>query len=74
MNTKVYGRTTDDLVLINRAMDEINEAFPNTFCSVSPPTQLIIAIWIDYLKINIQQVGISIQYLKYYLHSFIYYC
>uniref|UniRef100_A0A1X7SKG1 NIDO domain-containing protein n=1 Tax=Amphimedon queenslandica TaxID=400682 RepID=A0A1X7SKG1_AMPQE len=31
-------------------MDQINEGFPNTFCSTSPPTQLIIATWIDYLK------------------------
>ncbi|XP_019858822.1 PREDICTED: uncharacterized protein LOC109587042 [Amphimedon queenslandica] len=31
-------------------MNQINEEFPNTFCSTSPPTQLIIATWIDYLK------------------------
>uniref|UniRef100_A0A1X7T740 NIDO domain-containing protein n=1 Tax=Amphimedon queenslandica TaxID=400682 RepID=A0A1X7T740_AMPQE len=31
-------------------MNQINEGFPNTFCSTSPPTQLIIATWIDYLK------------------------
>uniref|UniRef100_A0A1X7TWA5 NIDO domain-containing protein n=1 Tax=Amphimedon queenslandica TaxID=400682 RepID=A0A1X7TWA5_AMPQE len=49
-NTEVYGRTTADPGLINRAMDQINEAFPNTFCSTSPPTQLIIATWIDFQK------------------------
>ncbi|XP_019857294.1 PREDICTED: uncharacterized protein LOC109585607 isoform X2 [Amphimedon queenslandica] len=49
-NNKVYGRTTDDPGLINRAMDQINEGFPNTFCSTSLPTQLIIGTWIDYLK------------------------
>ncbi|XP_019857605.1 PREDICTED: uncharacterized protein LOC109585903 [Amphimedon queenslandica] len=49
-NTKVYGRTTADPGLINRAMDQINEAFPYAFCRTSPPTQLIIATWIDYLK------------------------
>ncbi|XP_019856727.1 PREDICTED: sushi, nidogen and EGF-like domain-containing protein 1 [Amphimedon queenslandica] len=48
--TKVFGRTTNDPALIKRAMGQINEAFPNTFCSTSPPTQLIIATWIDYLK------------------------
>ncbi|XP_019857604.1 PREDICTED: uncharacterized protein LOC109585902 [Amphimedon queenslandica] len=49
-NTIVYGRTTADPGLINRATDQINEAFPYTFCSTSPPTQLIIATWIDQLK------------------------
>ncbi|XP_019862823.1 PREDICTED: uncharacterized protein LOC109591545 [Amphimedon queenslandica] len=47
---KIYGRTTADSGLIKRAMDQINEGFPNTFCSTSPPTQLIIATWIDYEK------------------------
>ncbi|XP_019857733.1 PREDICTED: uncharacterized protein LOC109586010 [Amphimedon queenslandica] len=50
LNTKIYGRITTDQVLVKRAMDQINEEFPNTFCSTSPPTQLIIATWIDYLK------------------------
>ncbi|XP_019859622.1 PREDICTED: uncharacterized protein LOC109587842 [Amphimedon queenslandica] len=54
-NTKVYGRTTTDPVLLKRAMDQINEAFPNTFCSTSPPTQLIIATWIDFLKFDSNQ-------------------
>uniref|UniRef100_A0A1X7SJD2 NIDO domain-containing protein n=1 Tax=Amphimedon queenslandica TaxID=400682 RepID=A0A1X7SJD2_AMPQE len=54
-NNKVYGRTTDDPGLINRAMDQINEGFPNTFCSTSPPTQLIIGTWIDYLKTGSNQ-------------------
>ncbi|XP_019853604.1 PREDICTED: uncharacterized protein LOC109582948 [Amphimedon queenslandica] len=49
-NTKIYGRTTADPGLMNRAMDQINEAFPYTFCSTSPPTQLIVGTWIDYLK------------------------
>ena len=57
---KYYGRTTDDSVLINGAMDQINEAFPNTFCSVSPSTQLIIVTWIDYQKTDTQQVSILI--------------
>ncbi|XP_019859865.1 PREDICTED: uncharacterized protein LOC109588119 [Amphimedon queenslandica] len=51
-NTKIYGRTTTDPGLINRAMNQINEGFPNTFCSTSPPTQLIIGTWIDYGKDN----------------------
>ncbi|XP_019854860.1 PREDICTED: uncharacterized protein LOC109583822 [Amphimedon queenslandica] len=54
-NNKVYGRATDDSILIKRAMDQINEAFPNTFCSTSPPTQLIIATWIDYIKTSSNQ-------------------
>uniref|UniRef100_A0A1X7TXA4 NIDO domain-containing protein n=1 Tax=Amphimedon queenslandica TaxID=400682 RepID=A0A1X7TXA4_AMPQE len=54
-NTKAYGRTTADPGLINRAMDQINEGFPNTFCSTSPPTQLIIGTWIDYLKTGSNQ-------------------
>ncbi|XP_019857614.1 PREDICTED: uncharacterized protein LOC109585911 [Amphimedon queenslandica] len=49
-NTIVYGRTTADPGLIKRAMDQINEAFPYTFCSTSPPTQLIIGTWIDHRK------------------------
>ena len=57
-NTKVYGRTTDDPVLIKRTMDLINEGFPNTFCSASPPTRLMIATWIDYLKDNSNPVSI----------------
>ncbi|XP_019858214.1 PREDICTED: uncharacterized protein LOC109586465 [Amphimedon queenslandica] len=49
-NTKIYGRSTNDAVLIKRAMNQINEGFPNTFCSTSPPSRLIIATWIDYQK------------------------
>ena len=41
-------------------MDQINEAFPNTFCSASPPTQLIIVTWIDHEKTDTQQVSILI--------------
>uniref|UniRef100_A0A1X7TUY0 NIDO domain-containing protein n=1 Tax=Amphimedon queenslandica TaxID=400682 RepID=A0A1X7TUY0_AMPQE len=54
-NTKTYARTTADPGLIQRAMDQINEGFPNTFCSASSPTQLIIATWIDYLKAGLNQ-------------------
>uniref|UniRef100_A0A1X7T7N5 NIDO domain-containing protein n=1 Tax=Amphimedon queenslandica TaxID=400682 RepID=A0A1X7T7N5_AMPQE len=55
INTKAYGRTTTDPVLINRAVDQINEGFPNTFCSTSPPTQIIIATWIDFQKFDSNQ-------------------
>ena len=59
-NTKIYGRTTADPLLIKKAMDQINEAFPNTFCSTSPPTQLIVATWIDFLQTNSNSVSILI--------------
>ena len=41
-------------------MDQINEGFPNTFCSTAPSTQLIIGTWIDYLKDNSNPVSILI--------------
>ena len=56
-NTILYGRTTDDQVLIKRSMDEINKAFPRTFCSATPPTQLIIGTWINFKKNDTQQVS-----------------
>ena len=54
--SKVYGRVTNDTGLLRRAMNDINGAFPYTYCS--PPTQLIIATWIDYQKTNTRQVSI----------------
>ena len=54
--SKVYGRVTNDAGLLRRAMNDINGAFPYTYCS--PPTQLIIATWIDYQKTNTRQVSI----------------
>ena len=55
--SKVYGRVTNDAGLLRRAMNDINGAFPYTYCSSSPPTQLIIATWIDYQKTNTQEVS-----------------
>ena len=55
--SKVYGRVTNDTGLLRRAMNDINGAFPFTYCSSSPPTQLIIATWIDYKKTNTQEVS-----------------
>ena len=55
--SKVYGRITNDAGLLRRAMNDINGAFPYTYCSLSPPTQLIIITWIDYLKTNTQEVS-----------------
>ena len=55
--SKVYGRITNDTGLLRRAMNDINGAFPYTYCSPSPPTQLIIATWIDYKKTNTQEVS-----------------
>ena len=55
--SKVYGRVTNDPGLLRRAMNDINEAFPYTYCSSSPPTQLIIATWIDQKKTNTQEVS-----------------
>ncbi|XP_011403252.1 PREDICTED: uncharacterized protein LOC105312364 [Amphimedon queenslandica] len=43
-------RLTNDSLLLRRAQNEINKAFPHTFCSSSPPTQLLIQTWIDYKK------------------------
>ena len=54
--SKVYGRVTNDPGLLRRAMNDINGAFPYTYCS--PPTQLIIATWIDYQKTDTRQVSI----------------
>ncbi|XP_019851932.1 PREDICTED: uncharacterized protein LOC100637633 [Amphimedon queenslandica] len=54
-NNVFYGRTTSDPVLIKRAMDQINKAFPYTFCSASPPTQLLISTWINFKKSTIQE-------------------
>ncbi|XP_019858418.1 PREDICTED: uncharacterized protein LOC109586655 isoform X1 [Amphimedon queenslandica] len=48
--TKIHGRNTADPDLLKKAMDQINEAFSNVFCSTSPPTQLIIVTWIDFAK------------------------
>ena len=56
--SKVYARVTNDQGLLRRAMNDINRAFPDTYCSSSPPTQLIIITWIDYKKINTKQVSI----------------
>ena len=53
--SKVYARVTNDPGLLRRAMNDINGAFPYTYCS--PPTQLIIATWIDYQKTNTQEVS-----------------
>ena len=55
--SKVYGRVTNDTGLLRRAMNDINGAFPYTYCSSSPPTQLIITTWIDYKKTNTQEVS-----------------
>ena len=55
--SKVYGRVTNDPGLLRRAMNDINGAFPYTYCSLSPPTQLIITTWIDYQKTNTQEVS-----------------
>ena len=57
IQSKVYARATNDPGLLRRAMNEINGAFPYTYCSPSPPTQLIITTWIDYLKTNTQEVS-----------------
>uniref|UniRef100_A0A1X7T3F2 NIDO domain-containing protein n=1 Tax=Amphimedon queenslandica TaxID=400682 RepID=A0A1X7T3F2_AMPQE len=43
-------------------MDEINKAFPRTFCNKSPPTQLIIGTWINY-KMNDTQQGSHFQFV-----------
>ena len=55
--SKVYARVTNDTGLLRRAMNDINGAFPYTYCSSSPPTQLIITTWIDYKKTNTQEVS-----------------
>ena len=55
--SKVYRRVTNDTGLLRRAMNDINGAFPYTYCSLSPPTQLIITTWIDYKKTNTQEVS-----------------
>ena len=55
--SKVYARATNDPGLLRRAMNDINGAFPYTYCSPSPPTQLIITTWIDYKKTNTQEVS-----------------
>ena len=55
--SKVYGRVTNDPGLLRRAMNDINGAFPYTYCSLSPPTQLIITTWIDQKKTNTQEVS-----------------
>ena len=55
--SKVYARVTNDTGLLRRAMNDINGAFPYTYCSLSPPTQLIITTWIDYKKTNTQEVS-----------------
>ena len=49
--SKVYARVTNDPGLLRRAMNDINGAFPYTYCSLSPPTQLIIITWIDQWRI-----------------------
>ena len=54
--SKVYGRVTNDPGLLRRAKNDINGAFPYTYCS--PPTQLIITTWIDYQKTDTRQVSI----------------
>ena len=53
--SKVYARVTNDTRLLRRAMNDINGAFPNSYCR--PPTQLIITTWIDYKKTNTQEVS-----------------
>ena len=53
----VYGRVTNDTGLLRRARNDINGAFPYTYCSSSPPTQLIITTWIDYQKYSTQEVS-----------------
>ena len=53
--SKVYARVTNDTGLLRRAMNDINGAFPYTYCS--PPTQLIITTWIDYKKTNTAEVS-----------------
>ena len=53
--SKVYGRVTNDPRLLRRAMNDINGAFPFTYCR--PPTQLIITTWIDHKKTNTQEVS-----------------
>ena len=55
--SKVYARFTNDPGLLRRAMNDINGAFPYTYCTESPPTQLIITTWIDYQKTNTQEVS-----------------
>ena len=55
--SNVYARVTKDPGLLRRAMNDINGAFPYTYCSSSPPTQLIIMTWIDYKKTNTQEVS-----------------
>ena len=55
--SKVYARATNDPGLLRRAMNDINGAFPYTYCSPSPPTQLIIMTWIDYLKTSTKEVS-----------------
>ena len=55
--SKVYARVTNDTRLLRRAMNDINGAFPNSYCSSSSPTQLIITTWIDYKKTNTQEVS-----------------
>ena len=78
--SKVYARVTNDPGLLRRAMNDINGAFPYTYCSLSPPTQLIIATWIDYQKTDTRQVSIIMLnkirtgavYL--YVHKYMYIC
>ena len=56
--SKVYARVTNDPGLLRRAMNDINGAFPYTYCiSSSSATQLIITTWIDYQKTNTQEVS-----------------
>ena len=56
--SKVYARVTNDPGLLRRAMNDINGAFPYTYCiSSSSATQLIIITWIDYQKTNTQEVS-----------------
>ena len=57
IQSKVYARVTNDPGLLRRAMNDINGVFPYTYCSSSPPTQLIITTWIDYKKTNTQEVS-----------------
>ena len=69
--SKVYGRVTNDPGLLRRAMNDINGAFPYTYCSSSPPTQLIIGTWIDYMKTGSRTVSImycTCMCRKYLLH------
>ena len=63
LESKLYGRVTNDTGLLRRAMNDINGAFPNTYCSSSPPTQLIIVTWIDYQKTNTRKVSIIIMFV-----------